>query len=282
MPPALSVDRSRILLGTLLVSWFLVLSLQAKREGSERSWLEETVLRVLEPTLLAGSRLADGARNVGTGLVDLRSAAVENRQLREQLRDRELEIIRLRHLEGEVRRLEELMAYRAAAAPEGMLARVVYADTRGWFKSVLLDRGSRDGAGDGSPVLDARGVVGRVVRASPGISKVQLLIDSNAAAGCLVERTRLQGVARGDGGAGMILHYVPRIGDVQVGDRVLTAGNDGIYPPGLLLGTVVSSEEGEEMFREIRIRPAVEFTSLEALLVLPPRPREPVPAEVTP
>ncbi len=269
MAATLPLRRPRVLLVSILTFYFALLSLQAKREGSEHTRIEEWTLAVVHPLAAGAGWVVSAVREAGTGIVDLRGAAIENSRLRETLRLRDLEIIRLRRLEAEVGRLESLLGYRSVSAPSGTLVRVLYTDTRGLFKSAIVDRGTEAGIGPGSAVLDARGVVGRVVLATPGMAKVQLIVDSNASVGCLVERNRLQGVARGDGGVGLSVQYIPRGGDVQAGDRILSAGNDGVYPPGVLLGTVVAATEGDGMFREIKVRPAVEFTSLETLLALP-------------
>jgi len=270
MAAPLPLNRPRILLASILTAYFILLSLQAKsRENGNRSQLEGWTLVILRPLASGVSTLVENAREAGTGIVDLRGAAMENARLREDLRTRGMEINRLHQLQGEVERLESLLGYRSAAAPSGSLARVIYADTRGWFKSIIVDRGTESGITVGSPVLGSNGLVGRVVYSTADLSKVQLLIDSTASVGVLCERTRVQGVARGDGAAGMTLNYVPRGADIRAGDRILTAGNDGIYPPGTLVGVVLLAAEGDGSFREIKVRPAAALTSLESVLVLP-------------
>jgi rod shape-determining protein MreC len=106
-------------------------------------------------------------------------------------------------------------------------------------------------------------------------AKVQLLIDRDAAAGVMVERSRVNGVVTGVGSTqqlgfrpGMLgLNYVPGSADVKVGDRVVTSGIDGIYPKGLPIGEIQSAERVTGQWR-ILVRPAVDFASLEAVLVV--------------
>src|SRR5437762_3408430 len=112
-----------------------------------------------------------------------------------------------------------------------------------------------------------RGVVGRVVTPTARASKVQLLIDRNAAAGVLIERSRAQGVALGSGDDRLRLEYVAETGDVIVGDVVVTSGIDGIYPKGLTVGRVESVDKNGA-YRQITVRPAVDFSSLEDVLVI--------------
>ena len=83
-------------------------------------------------------------------------------------------------------------------------------------------------------VIATAGVVGRVVVPSRRAAKVQLLIDRNAAAGAIIERSRAQGVAVGGGDDRLRLEYVSGVADIVTGDVVMTSGIDGIYPKGFI------------------------------------------------
>ena len=94
-------------------------------------------------------------------------------------------------------------------------------------------------------MLSPDGLVGRVFTVAGPYAKVQLITDRAAGVGGMILRTRRQGVVRGGGrGSGLELDYVPLQADVRPGDRVLTAGIDGVYPRGIPIGTVVSVEPG--------------------------------------
>ncbi|HEU4689462.1 MAG TPA: rod shape-determining protein MreC, partial [Vicinamibacterales bacterium] len=106
-------------------------------------------------------------------------------------------------------------------------------------------------------------------------SKVQLLIDRDAAAGAIVERSRAQGVVVGTGTDRFRLDHVPGAADIQVGDRVVTSGIEGIYPKGFLIGQIESIDRQSGEFANVVVRPAVEFSALETILVvLTPRASE--------
>ena len=97
---------------------------------------------------------------------------------------------------------------------------------------------------------------------------MQLLIDRNAAAGALVERSRAQGVVVGGGDDRLRLEYVSEVADVVVGDVVVTSGIDGIYPKGFVIGRVESVEKDGGSYKRITVKPAVDFSSLEEVLVV--------------
>lgn len=123
-------------------------------------------------------------------------------------------------------------------------------------------------------IISPAGVVGRIVVPSARAAKVQLLIDRNAAAGALIERTRAQGVALGDGGDRLRLDYLSGTSDLVVGDTVITSGIDGIYPKGFVIGWIERVERVGMAYGEVTIRPAVDFARLEEVLVVltPPEP----------
>ena len=97
---------------------------------------------------------------------------------------------------------------------------------------------------------------------------MQLLIDRNAAAGALVERSRAQGVVKGIGESHLQLEFVSEAADVAVGDLVVTSGIDGIFPKGFTIGRVDAVEKTGPAYKRITVMPAVDFSSLEEVLVV--------------
>jgi rod shape-determining protein MreC len=107
-----------------------------------------------------------------------------------------------------------------------------------------------------------------VVLTTNDLAKVQLVNDSNCSIGSLVERTRRQGVVRGSGGSLVQMFDIPSLADVQPGDKVFTAGIDGIYPKGIPIGTVVRSDPGQSLFKTVTVKPAVDFGGIEEVIVI--------------
>ncbi|HVZ23079.1 MAG TPA: rod shape-determining protein MreC [Vicinamibacterales bacterium] len=141
------------------------------------------------------------------------------------------------------------------------------------FRTVTLDKGTSEGLKPDMAVIAPAGVVGRVIMPTWHAAKVQLLIDRNAAAGALTERSRAQGIVVGTGGGRLRMDYVSSSADIKVGDRVVTSGIDGIYPKGFAIGQIESIQRGPDS-PVLVIRPAVDFSSLEDVLVVlsPPTP----------
>ena len=131
------------------------------------------------------------------------------------------------------------------------------------------------------PVVTGGGIVGRVIALSPWTAQVMMITDEKAAAGAIVGQiggSGALGSVRGLGNNGLIeMRYVSGLQKVDVGDYILTTGQDGIYPPGLSVGEVVQVKSGTATQpHEILIRPGANLDQLGEVAVLlyhpPPRP----------
>jgi len=221
------------------------------------------------------SAVLNGARGVWTGYVDLRNVHSENDALKQELTNVQIELQRQRALADRTRSLEEILGLGNSIELQTSAAEIIGAAATADFRTVTIDKGTSQGLRTDMAVLSPKGVVGRVVAAGPRASRVQLLVDRNAAAGALIERSRAQGVVVGAGDDLLRLEYVSETSDVQKGDTVVTSGIDGIYPKGFVIGEVDSVEKTGVAFRTIGIRPAVDFSALEDVLVV----LTPVPAQ---
>jgi rod shape-determining protein MreC len=192
----------------------------------------------------------------------------ENRRLRREAEELRLRLLRLTDVEGEMSRLGEAMRYSTPPAGSIRAVDIVYIDHTSWLRTMILYTG-REKARKDQPVLSPAGLVGRVIAISGPYAKVQLLTDRAAAVGGMILRTRRQGVVRGTGrGSGLELNYVPLQADVRPGDRVLTAGIDGVYPRGIPIGTIVAVEPGGQLFHRIQVAPAIDFGTLDQVYLL--------------
>ena len=209
-----------------------------------------------------------GARRAWSRYVWLRGVEAENADLRRQLDGVQVQYQERRALADRALNLEALLGLRDRSNLQTIAAEVIAASASPDFRTLTIDKGTNQGLKRDMAVIAAAGVVGRVVVPSLGAAKVQLLIDRNAAAGALIERSRAQGVAIGGGDERVRLDYVSEASDVVVGDLVVTSGIDGIYPKGFTLGHVDAVEKSGPAYKRITIRPAVNFSSLETVLVV--------------
>jgi rod shape-determining protein MreC len=198
----------------------------------------------------------------------MRRAVNENVQLRRKVAALTTENLKLNQSSTDMRRLRSLLAYSEQFEFETSMAQTIMLDTAGRFKSIIIDHGSADGVQVNDVIANANGLIGRVVLTTNDLAKVQLVTDTNCSVGSLIERTRRQGVVRGLGGNIVQLYDIPSLADVQPGDRILTAGIDGVFPRGIPIGTVVRSEPGQSLFKSVTVRPAVDFGTIEEVIVI--------------
>ncbi|HYM62201.1 MAG TPA: rod shape-determining protein MreC [Thermoanaerobaculia bacterium] len=261
--------RPTLLFIVVLGLLFLLMSVsgQTRYVGETRTLFERTFMTVFSPVPTFVNWIGRGTADIYHGYVDMRRAVNENVQLHRQVASLTTDNLKLRQSEGDLRRLRTLLGYSEQFSMPTTMAVPIMIDTSGRFKSILIDRGSSSDVQVNDAVVNASGLVGRVVLTTKDLAKVQLLTDGDCSVGTIVERTRRQGVVRGDG-TGAQMFDVPAREDIQPGDTVMTGGIDGIYPKGILVGTVVRAEEGKGLFKMIWIRPAVDTSNLEEVIVL--------------
>jgi rod shape-determining protein MreC len=210
----------------------------------------------------------NGVRGMWTGYIALQRVRDENAELKQQLQALQ---VRLQQERAEAQRtdnLRQLLELRERANLDTVAAEVIAGPADPDFRTVTIDKGSSDGLATDMAVISPAGVVGRLILPSRRASKVQLLIDRNAAAGALIERTRVQGVVMGLGDGTLKMQYVPGTADVKTGDLVVTSGIDGIYPKGFVIGTIDHADRGLGAYHEITVRPAADFARLEEVLIV--------------
>jgi len=219
----------------------------------------------------AGSAVVGAVTGTWRRYFALHQTALENETLKQQVVALGVQLQEQRALAERGRRLELLLKMQSAIPQRTLAADVIAGDASSFFRTVTIDRGTSDGLRADLAVIAPAGVVGRVVGdPASRAARVQLLIDRSAGAGAIVERSRAGGVAVGDG-SGLRLEYVSALADVVPGDVVVTSGLDGIYPKGFVIGRVVSVE-GAATSRTILVRPTVDFSALEEVLVVLDRP----------
>jgi rod shape-determining protein MreC len=209
-----------------------------------------------------------GVRRVWSGYVSLRHLKIENDGLKRQLADAQVDLQRQRALADRSRGLERLLGLRDQSKLMTTPAEIIAAGASPDFRTVTIDKGSRDGLRADMAIIAPGGVVGRVATASARAAKVQLLVDRNAAAGAIIARSRAQGVVVGGGDDRLRMDYVSEAADIAVGDVVMTSGIDGIYPKGFAIGRVEAVEKNGPASTRIVVKPAVDFRTLEEILVV--------------
>jgi rod shape-determining protein MreC len=230
--------------------------------------LQAFVFGVFSEVQRGTAAVVGGVRKTWDEYAALHNVHADNLALKQQVRDLQVKIQRERALAGEAENLRRLLDLRDRSQMPTRPAEVIGTSPTADFRTVTIDRGTNDGVRNDMAVLSSDGAVGRVVRPSLHAAPVQLLIDRNAAVAVMVGQSRVQAIAMGTGENLLSLDYVSASAQIGKGDTVVTSGIDGIYPEGFVVGTIEEIERSGGLFRKIRVRPAVDFSALEHVLVV--------------
>jgi rod shape-determining protein MreC len=262
--------RNRVLLtsGVLLILSLHLIS-SGVHPGDLAARPQSAFLEVISPIDAAFTHLTEGASSIVGDYMDLLHVRDDNVRLRNELARVKSDRARLAELEVENQHLGELLELKNALGTNAVAANVVGSDATGLSRTLILATGSSSGLRPGMAVLSNQGVVGKIVTVSEHASRVLLINDHNSALDGFDQRTRARGIVAGVVDDGLILKYADRSQDIRTGDTIVTSGLDGIFPRGLLVGTIQSvRREGPGMFLAVRIMPAVDFRELEQVLIV--------------
>lgn len=191
-------------------------------------------------------------------------------ELEEQLARRQIESIQLREAASDYERLIDLLSYTSAQENQEFLtADVIAVEQTGIARSVIINRGTRDGIAVGMPVATNLGLVGRIINASANAAQVQLINDENSAVSSRLQTSRAHGSIIGQASGVLRLTMVDLDEEIRQGDLVITSGLGGNFPADIVVGQVTSVRQFEfELFQEAEVRSLIDFETLEFVLVI--------------
>lgn len=188
-----------------------------------------------------------------------------NEQLEKKLKSIQFIDSRYRTAVAENIRLKKLMAIREPTVEPVTAARIVGASAGSYVRSAILFKGDIDGVAVGQPVRDVDGLIGRVVGVGSTSSRVLLLTDLNSRIPVRVEETGRTGIVSGMNSLVLRIEFLSPGRALEVGNRLVTSGDGGTFPPGIPVATV-SVAHGPEL----RAQPISNPNGLDFVLVLKP------------
>jgi len=191
-------------------------------------------------------------------------------ELEEQLAQQQVELIQLREVASDYNRLTGLLSYTSNIDnQEFVTADVIAVDQSSIARSIIINRGTRDGIAVGMIVTTDLGLVGRITRVSSNASQVQLVNDENSAVSARLQTTRAEGSVIGQASGVLRMTFIDLDEDIVQNDLVITSGLGGNFPPDIVIGQVTSIRQFEfELFQEAEVRSLVDFDTLEFVLVI--------------
>jgi rod shape-determining protein MreC len=275
--------RATRLLVVVLVSISLaVITLDYRQQDGPLSALGTSTKAAMAPMQRAVTNVTRPVGDFFSGLAHLPSLSKENQELKDELAAAHAEDAVNDLIQVQNEELQGLLDLRATLDPEPIAAVVIANGLSNFEWTITIDKGSNDGIAEDQPVVtgsaEAPMLVGRVVQVSPDSADVRLIIDRESAVAAVLKDSGEAGLIHGQGDADLRMTDVEP-GTVTEGDveQVFTLGYEvtgqpGLYPPDLLIGQVsrtVPADNATEEF--IEVRPAVDFATLQFVLVLKAR-----------
>jgi rod shape-determining protein MreC len=272
-----------ILVGILFLQ-VLGLAIQVKRSSQNESsrLIRVWAVDAVTPFEKGIVWVQHGSSNLWRNYFYLRGVRQENRDLKQQIQQMEIDRVRLSEDANQARRLQALLGFKEQFIAQTVAAQVIGSSGSEQSRSVYIDKGTNAGLKPDMAVITGDGVVGKILRVFQSTSQVLLVNDQTSGVGAILEKSRLQGILRGTPAGEIVLEKVMSDQPVQPGDKVLTSGGDQIFPKGLPVGTVTKISQGSELFLNIHVKPSADLNRLEEVLVITQQEeREPVASETT-
>ncbi len=263
----MNIFRNKPLIITVVVLAVLIVLVAATASSntiSQKTTIAGSAFVPFQKFFYGISGPADGGEAIDTAKAE---------QLQHELAEYKGKVMDYDELLAENQRLSSMLEYKQNhEGQELKVASITGKEPSNWFDVFTIDLGAKDGVKEDMPVITPDGLVGRVEEVGLNWSKVIGIIDGRSKVSAIMERTRDVGVVDGKVGTDglavtLTMNFLPIGADVVEGDLVITSGLDGIYPKGLIIGTVTSttSETGGV---QVRIDPAVDFRRLEEVMVV--------------
>lgn len=253
----------------------LTLFARGIEQKTKHTFFDRIVLTLFSVPLSLANKSINAVSGTWRHYFFLVGVCEENSRLRQRINALSIDNQLLREAAEENRRLRELLVFRKKFEHKMLPAEVIGRDPSGWFKTVLIDKGSRDGVSRDAGVITPDGVVGRVIAAGLNSAKVLLITDINSYIDALIRRTSMHGIVVGRGEQDCSLTYIPKTADIAAGDVIVSSGINAVYPKGITVGSVTKvSRQSSGFFQSVELRPAVDFSKLHEVLVVVRKPEQ--------
>lgn len=238
------------------------------RESLSSSGAQRITITLISPIQHAFSGTANYIQNIWNTYFLAVLAVEENAHLKAEL-SRSTEIRnRNEELTLENKRLKKFVEFTHQVPGKYIAAQIIARDPSPWFKTVMIDKGSKDGLVKGSPVVVFEGIVGQVIKVAPSYSSVLLIIDQNSAVDALIQNSRVRGIVKGTNDDKCSFVYTLRKEQVNEGEILISSGLDQVYPKGLKIGRIFKVKKlHSQLFQDIVIETFVDFDKIEEVLV---------------
>jgi rod shape-determining protein MreC len=271
------------LLGLLLAAHLIAVSLNRVPNRPDLWIIQAMLMTAVAPVQSGLAHSISWIKSGWANYFSLRDARADNERLRSERTRYERENRELRERVKLMEQVTGLREWQSVSNYDGVQARVIARDSNQLFNTIFVDQGLSSGVVKDQPVVTADGLVGRVINSYPFWAQVLLITDERHGAGAIIGQTeegRSLGVVNGKKEYLCEFRFIDPPKTVENGEQVITSGQDGIYPKGLLIGRVKRTDGGAVIMpQEVDLEPAAQLGKLETVSILkvqPTRIRQPI------
>lgn len=202
------------------------------------------------------AKIVSGALNY---FYDFHNIREENKKLKKENQELVIKNSRANSLEVENRLLAKLLNYVPPRGISFFTAKVVAEEGNAFSRALIIYTAGNSNIKKGQVVLSDSGVIGRVEKVGAAYSKVLLVTDINSKIPVMVEQSRIRGILSGDNTSVPKLIFTPLEAQLNIGDRIVTSGVAGVFPPGLPIGKIVSTQKNNIKIRTFSDLDLIEY-----------------------
>ncbi len=226
-------------------------------------------VNLLAPLQSGSFSVTRGFSDTWASLTEFSRLKEDNRALKKEVSELRRDTVTLKELDLENKRLRSEMGAPVRQQYATVFATVIGKSVNTWQATVILDKGSQDGVKQRMPVATADGLVGQVMSTTANSCLVQLIMDQKSAVGVRLQNSRATGIIEGEGQEQLQLNYLPKGVKTTAKEVVMTSGLGGVYPAGLVVGTIASTARNNDgLFQDVRVSPTVDFWTLEEVYII--------------
>jgi len=273
-------DRHKSILTFTFCTLFCLVSLSIQSSTFTFS-VEGIVSAFMMPFQKGYDAVQGGASKFWAGFSELSNVREELNHAREKLQRYESLEEDFSEIRRENERLRKLLGLQERVKYDSIAGSVISKDPDNWFRTIVVNRGSDDGVKVNMPVVAYQGeykaVVGKVIEVRGSISRIQPIISSGISVGVKFRDNRYPGLLSGYGYNSnlCVVNYINRMAAVKKGDQMITSGQGGVFPAGLLVGLVVKSELLKSSpYQRAVLQPVIDYNLLEEVFIIKKAPEK--------
>lgn len=268
------IIRHKSVVAFVAFTMFCIISLSLKSSTFTVS-IEGIISAVIMPFQKAYDGAQGGVSRIWAGFTELSQVREELRKTRAKLQKFESVNEEMSEIKRENDRLRDLLGMKERTDYKSIPASIISKDPDNWFRTIIVNRGADDGIKENMPVIAYQGgqkaVVGKIIEVRKSISRIAPIISPDFKIGVKLQESRFPGLLSGYAGNSNLcrMDYVSRAAYIKFNDIVITSGQGGVFPPGLIVGKVIKAVTHESSaYQRVIVQPVIDYDLVEDVFVI--------------